>query len=279
MDLEARGLQREANCFLNGYLEQSGDYQAVAMLTYYKVYRAMVRAKVSLLATPLADRSSLSGTPAYQSFQRYLQLAIAYLKDRPACIVIMHGLSGSGKSYQAQLLSQEIGAICVRSDVERKRLFGLAANAKSQSSQNKGIYTADASERTFQRLADIAQQVVDAGFPCIVDATFLHQSRREQFLKLAQRCEVPYLIFDCQPPQSLIEQRLEKRQKQGNDPSEADEQVMRQQLKNQQALTAEETQYTFTVDTLSPIDVAAITKQLARDNIAYSSYNDCGSQT
>ena len=279
MDLELRGLRAEANRFLNTYLELSGDYQSVAVLTYYKVYRAMVRAKVSLLAFPLAERDRLAGTVAYKNFQRYLQLAVAYLKDSPACIVITHGVSGSGKSYQAQLLAEAMGAIRIRSDVERKRLFGLAIDAKTDSNQDKGIYTADASEKTFQRLAGIAEQVVDAGFPCIIDATFLHQSRREQFLKLAQGCDVPFLILDCQPPQELIEQRLENRQQQGNDPSEADEQVMRQQLKHQQALTAEEKYYTFTTDTLGPIDVEAITKQLAKDDIAYSSYNDCGSQT
>lgn len=279
MDLEVRGLHKEANGFLNSYLELSGDFQSVSLLTYYKVYRAMVRAKVSLLATPIAERNSLIGTSVYRNFQRYLQLAVGYLKDRRAAIVIMHGISGSGKSYQAQLLAQEMGAIRIRSDVERKRLFGLAADDKSASSQDKGIYTAEASERTFQRLVDIAQQVVDAGLPCIVDATFLHQSRREQFLTLAQGCDVPFMIFDCQPPQALVEERLKKRQQQGGDPSEADEQVMRQQLKNQQALSDEEKHYTFTVDTLSPINIGAITKQLARDDIAYSSYNDCGSQT
>ncbi len=279
MDLELRGLHSEANRFLNTYIELSGDYQSVALLTYYKVYRAMVRAKVSLLALPVAERDRLAGTAAYKNFQRYLQLAVAYMKDSPACIVIMHGVSGSGKSYQAQLLAEAMGAIRIRSDVERKRLFGLAIDAKTDSNQDKGIYTADASEKTFQRLADIAEQVVDAGLPCIIDATFLHQPRREQFLKLAQRCEVPFLILDCQPPQELIEQRLKNRQQQGNDPSEADEQVMRQQLKHQQALTVEEKYYTFTTDTLGPIDAEAITKQLAKDDIAYSSYNDCGSQT
>ena len=262
MDLDAQGLSQESNCFLNAYLEQSGDYQALALLNYYKVYRAMVRAKVSLLSTAIEDRKHLPETPNYQEFQHYLQLATHYTKDHPTFIAIMHGVSGSGKSYQAQKMAEAMGAIRLRSDVERKRLFFLAPEQSSTSLVNKGIYTAAASDKTFNHLATMAKIIVDSGFPCIVDATFLHQSRRNQFLQLAKDSNVNFLIIDCHPPEATILERLSTRQRKGNDASEADEKVMRNQSKHREALTDSEQQYTVTTDTLSPLDINSLRHRL-----------------
>lgn len=262
MDLDAQSLSHEANVFLNAYLEQSGDYQALALLNFYKVYRAIVRAKVSLLSTAIENREDLPKTANYQQFQRYLQLAIDYTKEQTPFIAIMHGVSGSGKSYQAQQIAEAMGAIRLRSDVERKRLFGLAPEESSASAIKGGIYTAAASEKTFTRLSTLAKDIITNGFPCIVDATFLHQSRRDQFHQLAKDCNVEFVIIDCQPPEATILERLSKRQKLGNDASEADEKVMRSQSKNRQALTDSEQQYSIVTDTLNPLDIKVLQQRL-----------------
>ncbi len=274
MDLDARGLSQNANCFLNAYLENSGDYQSLALLNYYKVYRAMVRAKVSLLSIPAADRNRLQETPNYQQFQRYVQLAESYMKEQPVFLGIMHGVSGSGKSYQAQQVAESMGAIRLRSDVERKRLFGLSAE-DSSASIDGGIYTAEASEKTFARLEELARQIVSAGIPCIVDATFLHQARRHQFHEVAKRCGVAFVIIDCQVPEKTILERLRIRQEQGGDASEADEQVMRIQNEKREALSGSEQQYAVVTDTLTPLDTNALRNRLG---ITVAPNNDDGLQ-
>jgi tetratricopeptide (TPR) repeat protein len=98
----------------------------------------------------------------------------------------MHGVSGSGKSSCAARLAEELGAIRIRSDVERKRLHGYAADANSQSGIKSGIYTEDAGRRTYERLAEMAACIVDGGFIAIVDATFLEQVWRSRFQRLAE---------------------------------------------------------------------------------------------
>ena len=262
MDLDVRGLSQDANVFLNTYIEQSGDYQSLSLLSYYKVYRAMVRAKVSLLSTLIKENGSLPETKNYKQYQRYVELAAHYVKEQPAFIAIMHGVSGSGKSYQAQRLAGAMGAIRLRSDVERKRLFGLSAEESSDAVVDGGIYTAEASEKTFARLAEIAQGIVNTGISCIVDATFLHQKRREQFHDVAKRCGVPFVIIDCQASEKTILKRLSNRQQKGGDASEADEQIMRNQVKNREVLSNSEQQYTVVTDTMTPIDINALRNRL-----------------
>jgi hypothetical protein len=247
---------------LNSYLESSGDYQGLALLTYYKVYRAMVRAKVSLLATPIQSRKQLAGSQAYTVFQQYLQLALHYLQEKPVFLAIMHGVSGSGKSYLARQLAEAFEAVHVRSDVERKRLFGLLPGESSGSSIDGGIYSKDASERTFLQLAELAEIAIDSGHPCFIDATFLSKARRLQFRTIAEKCGVPFVIIDCQPPEHVIVERLKKRKLQGNDPSEADEKIMYKQTVSAEPLTADEKAFTVCTDTIAPFNMDLIRHKL-----------------
>ncbi len=262
MDLEVRGLIAEASRFLNFYLEISGDYEVLALLCFYKVYRAMVRAKVILLATSIKDRKSLPGTEPYRQFQRYLQLAHRYLEEPPVFLAIMHGVSGSGKSYIARQLAESLGAIRIRSDVERKRIYGIDRMASGQSALDKGIYSDVATDRTFKKLEELALAVVDDGYSCIVDATFLDSFRRQAFHRLAKHCDVPFIIIDCRASEQVVVERLLDRTLKANDPSEADEVVMREQLQKKEPLSAQELEFTFIVDTQKPFEMQCFKEAL-----------------
>ncbi len=247
MDINARGHPAASNRLLSDYLEYRGDYAGLMLLDLYRVYFALVRAKVNLLRHP-ADHPGLVDTDAYGELRRYLALAHQYGQPRRRFLAITHGLSGSGKSTVAGKLVEASGAVRIRSDVERKRLFGLAPEQRSQPGDEATLYSKDMSRRTFQRLVELAEVILDAGFPVIVDGTFLHRRVRDDFLHLAQRLGVTFAIIDCVADPDTIRERLLLRESTGGDASEADIDVVAGQMAHQQPLTDAERELAVTLD-------------------------------
>ncbi|HEU0219789.1 MAG TPA: AAA family ATPase, partial [Gallionella sp.] len=184
MDLMQRGQPQLAWRFLNAYLEHSGDYSGVSVLRFYLAYRAMVRAKVAAIRAAQEDPAQAKHELA--ACRGYLDLAHDCLTRRHPTLIITHGLPGCGKSTFAQLALERLGAIRVRSDVERKRLFGLKALADSRSQTGTGIYSEQATRRTYARLHELARGLLGAGFPVIVDAAFLRYAERKNLCALAR---------------------------------------------------------------------------------------------
>ena len=247
MDLDARGYHRESRWLLADYLEYRGDYAGLALLDLYRSYFAMVRAKVALLREP-ADRADILDTPAYGDFCRYLALALAYSDRRAQFLAITHGVSGSGKSTVADKLVGASGAVRIRSDVERKRLFGLAPEQRSRPEDEAKLYGSAMSRKTFARLELLAAQALRAGFPVIVDATFLHRRTRDAFRTLARQLAQPFVIIDCAAPAEELRRRLVEREDQGRDASEAGVRVMESQLAADQPPAGEELAHRIAVN-------------------------------
>jgi uncharacterized protein len=247
MDLDDRNLQGLAARTRNRYLEQTGDYAGLNLLNFYKAYRAMVRCKIALftMATPGLTQQAVAEESA--KYRRYMQLAEHYMHVPVRFLMIMHGVSGTGKSTISTYLLQHLGAIRVRSDVERKRLHGLQPLAKSGSALDAGIYTKNASEQTYQTLANHAEHILRAGYPVILDATFLHLRNRQQMEVLAEKYGVPFIVVNCQAPQQVVEQRIEARHARGQDAAEADVEVMHSQLSSQDPLSKEECKHVITI--------------------------------
>lgn len=247
MDLLSRQRADLAFRFLNRNLEQSGDYAGTVVLPLYAVYRALVRSKVeNIRASQTETPGKSESIPAHRA---YLQLAARLVTPRPTPLIITHGVSGSGKTTVSTALCERFGAIRVRSDVERKRLHALSAIERHQGELDRGIYSAEASVRTYTRLEGLANEVLGAGFPAIIDAAFLKQSQRERFAGLAARRQVPFLIVDCHSAQSILEARLLARAKAGTDASDAGLEVLAHQQANAEPLTAGERGRTLTIDT------------------------------
>ncbi len=227
MDCEARGVADGGFLALNAWLEETGDYAGMAVFDTCRAYRAMVRAKVALLAgrPPLE-----SGSETQRSFRRYLALADRYGQSRPRFLAITCGVSGSGKSTVALALAGELEAIRIRADVERKRLFGLQADADTRAPGMPDIYTGEAGARTFARLEELAGAVLDAGHPVILDATFIRRGLRERFRALAERHGVPFRVIRCEATVGELRRRVEARLAAGTDASEADVAVMESQV-------------------------------------------------
>lgn len=232
MDLEDHGRTDLAWRFLNRYLGETGDCEAVQLLRYYLCYRAMVRAKVAAIRAGQHDAAD-----AHSECAQYLDLALRYSQPQPAFLAIAHGLSGSGKSTVCAPLANRSGALLLRSDQERRRLFG------------QGAYGAAATERTYQRLLDCAEHALAAQFPVIVDATFLAPERRQAFAELAAAQDVRFYILHFESHVAALRKRVALRMHAGKDLSEADVPVLEQQLAHYQPLTAAEAAQTIVLDT------------------------------
>jgi hypothetical protein len=226
MDLMHRGREALAWRFLNRYLEHTGDYAGLAALPYYLVYRAMVRAKVTaILATSRASQTDKDFSEALS----YMALATRITRRPTPSLLLMHGVSGSGKTWHSQTLLENLAAIRLRSDVERKRLFGLDALADSRA-LGENIYSREAGERTLARLLALSQTLLDAGFRVIVDATFIKRNWREPFQQLAEARALPWFVIALAAPAELLRQRVLERQAGGRDASEAGVDVLMAQL-------------------------------------------------
>jgi uncharacterized protein len=197
-------------CFINRYLGESGDYDGAVLLGFFMSYRALVRAKVALLAAG-DDAASMSG--AYAGFTSHLDLAEGLVNPREPTLVITCGLSGSGKTTQA-LRRIPDGAIVIRSDVERKRMAGLGAHESSGDSIDSGIYSPEMNRRVYDRLLDLANKLLESGFSVVIDAAFLRRAERDRFRTLARRRRVDFELLYCHAsPEELrkrIVDRLEK---------------------------------------------------------------------
>ncbi|MEW8044793.1 MAG: AAA family ATPase [gamma proteobacterium symbiont of Phacoides pectinatus] len=242
MDLQEKGRPELATRALNSYLAETGDYQGVALLRFYQVYRAMVRAKVAAI---MASQAVPPAKPDYTAFRAYLALAESYMRDASPCLMLTRGPSGSGKSTKARDLLGRVPAIWLRSDVERKRLAGLRARDSSGSALDGGIYSAEFTRRTYAHLHALAGEVLAAGYAVLVDATFLDRARREPFYGLAEELGCPVLVLDLQVPEALLRERVERRAARGGSVSEAGLEVLERQLAGYRPLDDDEREHTI----------------------------------
>ena len=226
MDLAARGAPGLAFRLLNGWLERTGEHGALPALRFSLAYRALVRAQVACLG----------GAGREATARRYLDAALAWTRPAGPRLAITHGLPGAGKTVASQRWLEREGAIRLRSDVERKRLFGLHALADSRA-HGLDIYTPDASARTHAHLLAMARLALQAGFAVVLDAAFLRRADRAQARALAAELGVPFAILDCAAPPEVLRARLLARR---GDASEADTGVLAQLAASAEPLDGDE---------------------------------------
>lgn len=248
MDLLDHRLPRLAFHLLNVYLEATGDYAGVRVLRFYLVYRALVRAKIACLRAHQPGIAVPEKSETGHAYRRHLLLAERLSAAAHPALALMHGPSGSGKSTIAQELAEALGAVRLRSDVERKRLHGLDAQARSASGVHAGLYAPEASERTYARLAELARAALDARYPVIVDAAFLQRAKRERFASLARDAGAAFAIVSCKASVPTLRARVAARERAAQDPSEAGLDVLEHQLAQAEPLAESEAAHTLTFD-------------------------------
>jgi hypothetical protein len=256
MDLKVLGRADLAFALLDAYLLQTGDHDGLKMLRLHEVHRALVRMLVARLA----------GDPSHDAYMAFIDAAMADSVANQSRLVLMHGLSGSGKSVVSQALTVALSAVRACSDVERKRLYGLHAQARSDATQD--IYTDEANERTLARLLQCAQASLEGGWPFIADATFLTQAARGRFWSMAERLACAVTIVHCEADLQTLRNRIRIRQSAGLDPSEATEDVLLIQVARAEPLTRQELACAVTACTekaLSAHDITALCEGILAD--------------
>ncbi|WP_374590772.1 AAA family ATPase [Aquabacterium sp.] len=254
MDLLAHRREGWAWRFLSAYLDDSGDHAGVPTLRFYLVYRALVRA--------LVGRMQEQGGGAAAAGPDYWGLARRLIEPPDPRLLITHGVSGSGKSRWAAGLIEQAQAVRLRSDVERKRLAGLPADADSFALVPGGIYQPDMTRRTYAHLRQQAELALRSGWRVIVDAAFLRRHERDEFRALARELGVPFAVLHCHAPPAVLTERVQARRARGDDPSEADVAVLRRQLAEGESLQADEWPDVLDANTSEPNEAGRL-EQLA----------------
>lgn len=249
MDLEARGRADLARRFLDAWLEATGDFAGLPLLPYFLGYRAMVRAKVAALRLGQGGLSGEEREHQRGEVAGHLALAARHAESpsRPQ-IFITHGVSGSGKSRGSRALVEALGMVRVRSDVERKRLMGVDPRAAAPAD----AYAPEVTERAYGRLAEAVRPILDAGYPAVVDATFLARGRRDRFRQLAEELGARFRILDFRAGEEALRARVAGRKPEGNNPSDADLGVLERQLATREPLNAAELAESIPVETEDP---------------------------
>jgi aminoglycoside phosphotransferase family enzyme/predicted kinase len=262
MDLEAREMELQAMWFLNTYLQISGDYEGLKLLRFYKVYRALVRAKVDILRSLQERPGSKEYAGTVEDFYRYLNLAIQYIRSPSPLLLISHGVSGTGKSVAAGSLANRISAIQLRSDVERKRLFSDDVNDRIEAELEKRIYTPEMTAKTYSRLVELAHCLLSVGYSVIIDATNLKSAQRQRFIGLARLLGVRFFILSYSASVETLRTRVEKRFHGGSDVSDATVAVLEHQLATCEPLSANERMFTLEINTEIPVNIDRIIRQI-----------------
>jgi len=228
VDLEVNNRFDYAAFFLEQCREKLGAMFAPELLPFYKCYRAYVRGKVwsFISSDPALDKAALR--EAQSRAGRYFQLAAIYAAPKPAGIILLAGVSGSGKSYLAKVLEDLWGTTVLRSDVVRKELSGLAGQ-NAAAPFGKGIYSREMTVKTYTEMAKQAAVVISRGEAVVIDASNLKFSDRKLFYEVAQAEGVPTRLVVCRAPRPVIENNLKKRAQAGSDASDADITITRRQ--------------------------------------------------
>ena len=236
MDLCDHALPRLAWRLLSQYLERTGDYGGLPLLRWFAVDRALVRAKVALMGARQASPGE-SG-PAIAAAARRIGLADALAHPGPARLIMTSGPSGSGKSTVALVLAEALGAVRIRSDVERKRLHGMGPTERATDPAR--LYNAGSTASTYRRLADAAGAALEGGVSAIVDAAFLRRDERDAMRALARLRRVSCILIECTAPEALLRERIAHRIAHQHDPSDADWDVLSLQLRVREPLQPDE---------------------------------------
>jgi aminoglycoside phosphotransferase family enzyme/predicted kinase len=261
-DLDSRNRPAHAQAFLGGYLEQSGDHHACRFLDLYKAHRSLVRAKVAVLsAAGSADPQAIS--KAHERYDTHIRRAYASLAPQRPLLILMSGLSGSGKTWLATRLALPFGAVHLRSDIERKRLAGLSARERSGSPVGAGLYSSEMSARLQRQLLDCAESTLAGGYTTLVDATFARREDRRRFIELGGRLRVNTCLIHCHAPVEVLRARIEDRARQGGDPSEADLAVLEWQQRHYEPVQADEALDVFEASSDDPGALGWIKRYIA----------------
>ena len=217
MDLYERGLRADANRLLNRYLAACEDerlqLEGLMALPLFLSLRAAIRAKVIVAQLRLSSQKVELRTKALA----YFEAAVRFLEPAAPQLIAIGGMSGTGKTALAAALAPALGrapgAVHLRSDVVRKRLFGVAETAHLPAN----AYRKEASARVYRTLTEFAETALRAGQTVIVDATHQRSEEREAIAAVGVGLGVPFLGLWLEAPVEVLMRRVSDRRGDASD--------------------------------------------------------------
>lgn len=218
MDLHHLGCPRSANVVMNRYLWRANrvaDIEGLAALPVFLALRALIRAMVTAERRRLAPDALAERAPA--EWEQYLADAETHLAPVPPVLVVIGGLSGSGKSTLAASLAMTIGrtpgAVHLRSDLERKSLFGVGELERLPPE----AYNAKSTASVYDILVEKARAALKSGASVISDAVFADPSERAAIEAVARESGATIRRLWLDAPQEILMSRVSLRRGDASD--------------------------------------------------------------
>jgi hypothetical protein len=213
MDLAFSGFPDQARELIQRYVRQADDLEALPLLDFYRCYRALVRCKVGCFCLEESGLTDTAQKAFSETAGRYLSLARGYAEafSQPTLWMVV-GLPASGKSTIARALAAVHDISVIRSDAVRKAQFADGLESAGTTGFEQGIYTAETTEVTYDRMADLAGEELKKGCSVVVDATFSRQVHRDQALRVARYHHAKPVFAECHATEALLSERLKRRE-------------------------------------------------------------------
>lgn len=266
MDLDSRERPDLARHLIAAYATYAADPDLPRLVPFYQCYRAYVRGKVDSLKSAEAEVETSEREQARRSARGHFALAYRYTWSYTRGLVLIAGLSGTGKSAIATALQARTGLAHVNSDVVRKALAGVAADTHLPAAYATGLYTPAHSARTYDAVFAAAGEHLAAGAGVVLDATFQRRADRDAARAVAAARGVPFVLLECCCAEEQVRQRIAQRQRGSASPSDADWNIYLEQRRQFEPIGPDEAAGHFTLDTAASLsavvgDVERILRQ------------------
>ncbi len=275
MDLEALDQRSAATQLVAAYRSAGMDPGGEALRSFYAAHRALVRAKVALIAASERDegagasaRNNAAAASAYDHAAAAPELERALLlwalserlcwRARAPIALVVCGPGASGKSTLAAELARRSGLTLLSSDVVRKSAAGLAANERAGPQH----YSAQFTRLTYERLASEARLALGDAPGVIVDATCRSRADRAVLFSALSGPDLTFVAVRCEVPLELALERARRRMRDTGRVSDATPEIVAEQHQAFEALDELSADHVLELDTTHPLDaqVAAITR-------------------
>jgi aminoglycoside phosphotransferase family enzyme/predicted kinase len=250
MDFERLRVPQLAEQLVVTYGELTHDRDLPLLLPFYKCYRASIRGKVESLRSLQEEVGDEGREQARELARHYFALAYSYARSSAPALIIVCGLSGTGKSTWARIVQRRTGFEIMNSDVIRKRLAGVSPYQHVASGYRSGIYTNEISRLTYEALLREAEHTLRANRGVILDATFKRSVDRLEALSIGKELDIPVLVVECVASREEAIRRLNVRAaRAAEEVSDADVEVYEFQRREFESITEVQSRNHLVIDT------------------------------
>lgn len=269
MDLDYNGYYKLSEFFIGEISGLMTDNSINDVLDFYKCYRAIVRGKVETLKSLEPEVPEEERRRARKNADTFYKMALKYalFGSKPVTIVTF-GVIGTGKSTIAKALSEELSFNVITSDIVRKRISGIPKFERKYEGYDTGIYSKDVTEKTYNEMFDIAEDIIKNGKSVIIDASFSKKKWRKKLVELTKKLDSILYFIHTKAPKPVIEQRLSAREVEEKTISDARLEILDRFISYYEKPAEISSKILITIDTSKPVsdNISYVFNELLRRN-------------